>query len=100
MKIFLFVLALLIIAPVANAAFLITAPMAGVVEYDIDVDGVVIKNIAAESDGSLRFNVDSLAAGPHSFKVKPEGQGGWPSIWSDPFAASKPEPAVINGIVE
>jgi hypothetical protein len=99
MKVFLLVLALLIIAPVANAAFLITEPMAGVALYDVEVDGVVIENVTAEANGSLKFDVDSLAIGSHTFRVKPEGQGGWPTIWSDPFAATKPGQATITGIV-
>lgn len=88
--ILLFLMVPLFMAGTAQAEFLICDPMVGVVEYDIEVDGVVIENIPAEADGSLKYDVSALAAGPHTFRLRPEGQGGWPTTWSAPFDASKP----------
>jgi len=94
MKILIIAMAIaLIIIPQAMAADLITDPMAGVATYDVDVDGTVVEGVVAESDGSLKFSVDSLSAGNHSFRVKPIGQGGWPADWSAPFDATKPPAA-------
>jgi len=83
----------LIVIPQAMATDLVTDPMAGVSLYDVDHNGTIIEDIAAESDGSLKFNVDSLPAGNHTFRVKPIGQGGWPADWSAPFDATKPQTA-------
>lgn len=100
LKLTFFALAFIIGATPAYAAFLITDPMAGVTQYDIEIDGTVVEDVAAEADGSLRFNVDSLAAGDHTFRVKPEGQGGWPADWSPPFGATKPATSSGLRIVE
>ena len=86
-------LPLLLMSPQVMAADLVTAPMAGVATYDVDVDGAVVQGVAAEADGSLKYDVDLLPAGTHTFKVKPIGQGGWPADWSDPFSAVKPPTA-------
>jgi len=93
MKVFLLVLALLIIAPAAHAAFLVTDPMVGVILYDVEIDGVIVEAIAAQPDGSLKYDVSSLAVGPHTFRVKPTGQGGWPATFSPPFDTAKPATA-------
>lgn len=87
------VLCSIVFAGTAFSADLVTDPMAGVASYDIDIDGAVVTGIAAESDGSLRYNVDSLVAGPHVFKVRPTGEGGWPADWSAPLSETKPASA-------
>jgi len=99
-KLFLALLFIMFTAGMASAAFLITDPMEGVVQYDVDVDGVIVENVAAESDGSLRFDVNALAVGAHIFKVKPEGIGGWPADWSAPLDATKPQTSTGLRIVE
>ena len=84
---------------VAYAADLVTDPQAGVVEYIVKIDGVETLDspFAAEIDGSLKYNVDALAEGPHTFEVQAIGQGGWPSAtFTAPFNATKP--AVASGL--
>jgi hypothetical protein len=95
MKLFLIVIAVLAMASAAYAVDLVTDPMTGVLNYEVDVDGAVVV-VPAETDGSLKFNVDGLNAGAHVFKVRPEGEGGWPATWSDPFNATKPQ--IATGI--
>ena len=93
------IMILLLLATPVFAADLITDPMTGVVIYDVEVDGTVIQAVSAQTDGSLKFNVDSLATGVHTFRVKPTGEGGWPANWSVPFEATKPATATGLTIV-
>jgi len=72
------------------AANLVCDPQAGVVKYDVDVDGTIIHDVVAESDGSLLYNIDSLSSGPHTFKANAFDESGWESGWSNPLDASKP----------
>ena len=71
-------------------ASLVCDPQAGVMEYNVEIDGVVTNNYPAEPDGSVSYNVDSLVQGPHIFRLQAIGTGGWPSDWSSPFDATKP----------
>lgn len=90
-------LSLCFVAGIAGAADLITNPMTGVATYDVEVDGNVVPAMNAEADGSLKYNVDALEAGTHTFRVRPVGQGGWPADWSAPFVAVKP--ATADGLI-
>ena len=82
--------ALITIMSILLAVFLVCDPQVGIVSYDVEVDGVVVSNIPAESDGSILYNVDHLPVGLHSFKIQAIGQGGWPSDWSLPLDVTKP----------
>ncbi len=72
------------------APFLICDPQAGVISYNLDIDGAVINGILSQPDGSIYYNLAGMSAGPHIFKAQAIGQGGWPSDWSDPFDTTKP----------
>ena len=82
--------ALITIMTILLAIFLVCDPQAGVVTYNLDVGGTVVSDIPAESDGSILYNVDHLSAGLHSFKLQAVDEGGWPSDWSLPLDATKP----------
>lgn len=90
MKTLLFTILFVLVATVAWGASLVCDPQAGVTLYNLDVDGTITQNIAAEPDGSIIHNVDYLSQGQHIFKLQAIGQGGWPSDWSSPLDATKP----------
>ncbi len=71
--------------------FLVCDPQAGVISYNLDIDGAIDSNIPAQPDGSIRYDLAGMAVGAHTFKAQAKGQGGWPSDWSDPFDTVKPE---------
>ena len=73
------------------APFLICDPQAGVISYNLDIDGAIIEGIPAQPDGSIHYDLAGRSVGPHIFKAQVIGQGGWPSDWSDPFPTVKPE---------
>ena len=74
-----------------GAPFLVCDPQAGVVSYNLDVDGAIIEDITAQINGSIHYDLAGMSAGPHVFKAQAIGQGGWPSDWSHPFDTVKPE---------
>jgi len=65
-------------------------PQAGVIRYDVEVNGTVVENVGAFSDGALNFNLDGWLPGPYTFRARAYGQEDWPSDWSDPYDATKP----------
>ena len=76
------------------ATYLACDPQTGVLSYEVEVDGITVdSNYQAEPDGSILYQVDSLSNGAHTFRLKAIGQGGWPSDWSLPFSATKPDTA-------
>jgi len=90
MKALLLAILLILIPSLALGASLVCDPQAGVTLYNLDVDGAITQNIAAEPDGSIIHNVDYLSQGQHIFKLQAIGTGGWPSDWSSPLDATKP----------
>ena len=75
----------------AFAWLLVCDPQLGVVTYDIEVNGIVVEtNYVAEVDGSIKYNVDYLAPGMVSFRLRAKDVSGWGSSWSVPFDATKP----------
>lgn len=73
------------------APFLVCDPQAGVISYNLDVNGgAVIYDIPAAPDGYIRYDLAGMAAGAYIFRAQAIGQGGWPSDWSDPFDTMKP----------
>lgn len=93
MKILFITMALMLALVVwAQAApFLVCDQQSGVRSYNLDIDGTITKGIPAEPDGSIHFDLDGMAVGPHIFKAQAIGQGGWPSDWTPPFDTVKPE---------
>lgn len=85
------ILILVFVGPALATPFLVCDPQAGVGSYNLDVDGTITKGIPAEPDGSIHFDLDGMAVGPHIFKAQAIGQGGWPSDWTPPFDTVKPE---------
>ena len=90
-KLFLTLIILLFPAFCFGAPFLVCDPQAGVISYNLDVDGAIVTGISAQPDGSIHYDLVGMVVGPHSFKAQAIGQGGWPSDWSDPFNTVKPE---------
>ncbi len=62
--------ALITIMSILLAVFLVCDPQVGIVSYDVEVDGVVVSNIPAESDGSILYNVDHLPVELGGYRVK------------------------------
>lgn len=93
MKILFITMALMLALVVwAQAApFLVCDQQSGVRSYNLDIDGTITKGIPAEPDGSIHFDLDGMAVGPHIFKAQAIGQGGWPSDWTPPLDTVNPE---------
>ncbi len=72
------------------ALFLVSDPQVGVIQYEIEVNGVLQPIVAAEADGSLKWSVDHLTPGPYTFRARVTEGGGWWSDFSVPFGATKP----------
>ena len=70
--------------------FLVCDAQTGIISYNLDIDGVIIENVTAEPDGSIRYDLAGMAVGSHIFKAQAIGLGGWPSGWSDPLDTMKP----------
>lgn len=86
-----FAFALLFSVSTALADSLICDPQAGVISYNLEIDLVIVSDIPAEPDGSINYDLAGMSPGPHTFKAQAIGQGGWPSDWSPPLNATKPE---------
>ena len=90
-KLFLTLILILIFSTTAFAApFLVCDPQAGVISYNLDIDGLITSDILAQPDGSIHYDLVGMAIGVHVFKAQAVGQGGWPSSWSDPLDTMKP----------
>ena len=72
------------------APFLVCDPQAGVISYNLDIDGAITTGISAQPDGSIYYDLAVMSVGAHIFKAQAIGEGGWPSDWSDPFDSVKP----------
>ena len=84
------------------APFLVCDPQIGVDKYVLDIDGVETTEIAAQADGSLRYDMAAyINTGNHTVKAKAGNIWGW-SIYSDPFVfdADTPSPASNVGLSE
>lgn len=97
MKRILFALLIIALLPLPGFCWsLICDPQAGVVKYDIEVNGnIIAADYPAEADGSISYNVDHLGPGLVRFRLRAYDSSGWGSDWSDPFDASKP--GVVGG---
>lgn len=80
----------LALAGVASAApFLVCDPQDGVETYQLTGLGSAAVEVAAQADGSLSYDLGSLAAGKYSLGVK-ACAGVWGCSASATFALSKP----------
>ena len=50
------------------APFLICDPQAGIISYNLDVDGAIISGIPAQPDGSIHWDLAHMSSGPHVFR--------------------------------
>jgi hypothetical protein len=72
-------------------AALVCDPQAGVMEYEIEINGTALTPFPSEADGSARYELDStFAPGTYAFRLRARGTGGWYGDWSLPLAATKP----------
>ena len=88
----LFLTLILVLFPVFcfAAPFLVCDPQVGVISYALEVNGVFTAGLAAETDGSIKYDLAGMSPGPYVFKAQAYGEGGWPSDWSNPFNVVKP----------
>ena len=66
------------------APFLVCDPQSGITEYIIDINGTELSVFSAESDGSMRYDLQGLAERSYTVKAKAGNLWGW-SAYSDPF---------------
>ncbi len=87
-------LALFVFLPVSawSSPFLICDPQKGVIAYDVEINGTIVASgVVAEGDGSIRYDLTGQIPGSYTFRLKATGEGDYPSDWSLPFDATKPE---------
>lgn len=94
MKKFGLAILLVCLMPVVALAspFLTCDPQAGVTSYEIELNGAVLAtDVAAEADGSLRYDLDGIQAGALDFRARCKNAT-WPdwSGWSVPLSVTKP----------
>ena len=78
--------------------FLICDPNPGAEKIILEINGVEIPEFPAETDGSLRYDLVSLAEGPFTIRAKAGfGVWGW-SEWSVPFSDTKVIPEAHGGL--
>ena len=88
----LIVLLIVLFASYGYASDLYCDPQAGVVAYDVSVDGIVVStDYPAEADGSVLFNIDAYGDHQnHVFLLMAIDASGWRGPASDPFDAREP----------
>jgi len=82
----------LLMATTAIAApFLVCDPQDGVETYEVFQDGVLVSgDVPAQSDGSLKYDLQGITPGAYAFTVKAcEGLWGCSAL-SDPFVSRNP----------
>ena len=61
----------LLFAATAHATpYLVCDPQEGVTEYEIVDNGATLPMVAAQADGSLRYDLAGIEKGEHSYQVK------------------------------
>lgn len=87
------ILALIIALSLAGAAsaapYLVCDPQDGVETYQLTGLGSATVEVAAQADGSMRYDLGSLAAGKYSLGVK-ACAGVWGCSSAAPFVLQKP----------
>lgn len=97
-----FALAIVIFLALAGAAsaapWLVCDSQDGVETYQLSGLGAATVEVAAQADGSLRYDLGSLAAGKYSLGVK-ACAGVWGCSSAAPFALSRPAAIASPGNV-
>ena len=63
------------------AVYLVTNAATNVTKYEVTVDGVVVVPAAAPlADGSLKYDVTSLASGSHTLGIRAGNIWGWSAL--------------------
>jgi len=71
MKSLLIAALVLLFAATAHATpYLVCDPQEGVTEYEIVDNGATLPMVAAQADGSLRYDLAGIEKGEHSYQVK------------------------------
>lgn len=95
MKKLLVLLVLLFAAPAWSAPFLVCDPQAGVVGYTLE--GLTTDTRAAQTDGSLKYDLEGLPNGNYTVKVVAYNVEGWPSAATN-FTFTKSSPPAPAGV--
>jgi hypothetical protein len=99
MKTLALIAGILLMAGVCQAApFLVCDSQVGVTKYIVDIDGVETTVIAAQTDGSLKYDMAIyINTGNHTVKIKGGNVWGW-STYSDPFDFDADTPNAASGV--
>jgi len=90
---FVLIFTLFIPAIAYSGPYLVCDPQAGVVEYELDIDGTLLTGIPAEADGSIRYPMDAwLNTGMHDLVGRCKNVWGWSEWNADPFVFSSDAP--------
>ena len=73
------------------APFLVCDPQAGVNKYILEINTVEMPELAAEPDGSIRYDLAGIAEGDFIVRLKAGNIWGW-SQYSDPLDFTKTLP--------
>lgn len=94
----LLLLLLLLPSLVFASPFLVCDPNPGAEKIILEINGVEVPEFAAETDGSLRYDLEVLAEGAFTIRAKAGfGVWGW-SEWSLPFSDTKVIPKAHGGL--
>ncbi|MCK5602240.1 hypothetical protein KAR91_10235 [Candidatus Pacearchaeota archaeon] len=74
------------VSAVFAAPFLVCDPQAGVISYELEINGTLAAGLSAEPDGSIRYNLVGLADGPYEIRARGRNVWDW-SEWSHPADA-------------
>lgn len=87
-----------VISNIAHAApFLVCDPQAEVMSYTLEINGILFENIAAEADGSIKYDLAGTADGIYLVKAKAHNMWG-ESGWSVPFDLAVQRPGAPFGL--
>lgn len=95
MKTFLTIIFCLIAVPLMASPFLISDPQSGVASYQFTGD-TFFQTIAAQTDGSLRYDVAGIPNGSHAITVSACNM--WGCSVTVPFEFSAATPSVPKGL--
>ena len=77
--------------------FLICDPNPGAEKIILEINGVEVPEFAAETDGSIRYDLVGLVEGDFVIRAKAGNLWGW-SAWSDPLSDTKVVPNASSGL--
>ncbi len=100
MKIIICVLIILFPLGARAAPFLVCDPVAGVDYFKLDLDGSIFDKLRSEvqPDGSIRFDLISIASGDHIIKLAACSDTWGCGGWSVPFPFTKVLPSIPDGL--